>query len=150
MRLTVLWLRPERRAKPGAPVGGVLGGTSKVNAITRLNVSIVNHPGATAALLVQQAVQPLFQESGTPFPHRDTAYPQLGGQPQCCSGHRHRPERFWPVQGQRLGSFGPAGDCYKVSRSAPSGPKARLVCPCPYPSSLLSKLVRTIGGTGIL
>ena len=43
---------------PGAPVGGVLGGGLQGQRNHPLNVGIVNHPGTTAARLVQQAVQP--------------------------------------------------------------------------------------------
>ena len=131
MRLTVLWLRPESRAMDRVLQWvAALGVVSKGQRNHPLNVGIVNHPGATAARLVQQAVQPLFQESGPPFPHRVNAYPQLGGHPSVApaigagqndSGRRANP---WAVLGRRV-------HCSKVSRSAPSRAKGAIGLPLP-------------------
>ena len=64
--IRLLPLRPERRA-----MDLVLQWVASLGVVSKVKpVGIVNHTGATAARLVQQAVQPLFQESGPPFPHR--------------------------------------------------------------------------------
>ena len=97
---------------PGAPVGGVLGGGLQGQRNHPLNVGIVNHTGATAARLVQQAVQPLFQESGPPFPHRVNTYPQLGGHRGVAPAIGTGQNDSGP-QGQRLGRFGPAGPLFQ-------------------------------------
>ena len=115
---------------PGAPVGGVLGGGLQGQRNHPLNVGIVNHPGTTAARLVQQAVQPLFQESGTPFPHRVNVYPQLGGHPSVAPAIGTGQNDSGP-QGQRLAVLGRRVHCSKVSRSAPSRAKSAIGLPLP-------------------
>ena len=122
---------------PGAPVGGVLGSGLQGQRNHPLHVGIINHTGAAAALLVQQAVQPLLQEPETPFAHRVNTYPQLDGHrsvaPAIGTGQNDSGS-----QGQRLGRFGPAGP---LLQGFPFGAiqvsRAGLVCPCLYSSSLL-------------
>ena len=62
--------------------------------------------------------------------------------PQCCSGHRHRPEQFWTA-GPTPGPFWAGGSIvprFPVRRRP--GPKAPLVCLCPYSSSFCQVIRR--------
>ena len=95
-------------------------GISKANAskhqamsYQRMKEKAAQLAAEVAELLRQaQAVQPLFQESGRPFPHRVNAYPQLGGRPSVAPAIGTGQNDSGP-QGQRLGHFRPAGPLFQ-------------------------------------
>ena len=75
MRLTVLWLRPDRWAMDRVLQWvASLGTVSNVSVNHPFHISIGNCSGPTAAGLVRQPVQSLFQEPRTPLVHRCIRY----------------------------------------------------------------------------
>ena len=63
---------------PGAPMGRVPGRGLQRQRNHTLHVVIGNRSRPSAARFVRQSVQPPFQESGTPFPHRLIGHSQVG------------------------------------------------------------------------